>query len=202
MEVNENLTKKGQRDWILIQKALKENDQKSYAELLSLYRDSIYFMMLKMTNSPYDAEDLTIEAFGKAFCRLDQYNFDYAFSTWLYRIATNNCIDFIRKNNRIPSSNQVDISDEKQKRSIENISSEELNPEEDVINEQKIRMMRQVVEKLKPHYRTLVTMRYFDEMSYEEISEQLRIPLGTVKARLFRARDLLYNILKTKKESV
>lgn len=202
MEVNNNLTKKGQRDWILIQKALKENDQKSYAELLSLYRDSIYFMMLKMTNNHYDAEDLTIEAFGKAFCRLDQYNVNYTFSTWLYRIATNNCIDFIRKNNRIPIANQVDITDGKQKRNLENILSDDLTPEEDIINEQKIKTMQQVVAKLKPHYRTLITMRYFDEMSYEEIADQLRIPLGTVKARLFRARDLLYNIMKSKKESV
>ncbi|MDR0969055.1 MAG: sigma-70 family RNA polymerase sigma factor [Lentimicrobiaceae bacterium] len=202
MEVKENLTQKGQRDWYLIQKAVNESDQKSYSELLSLYRESIYFMMLKMTNNHYDAEDLTIEAFGKAFKNLSNYTTEYAFSTWLYRIATNNCIDFIRKSKRIPIADQMDLLDENRNNIVENMSSEELTPEEDIINKQKINRMRQLVESLKPHYRTLIEMRYFDELSYEEIAEQLNIPLGTVKARLFRARDLLYNILKTKQESI
>lgn len=202
MEVKENLTHKGQRDWYLVQKALHESDQKSYAELLSLYRDSIYFMMLKMTNNHYDAEDLTIEAFGKAFKKLDQYTTEYAFSTWLYRIATNNCIDFIRKNRRISINDQFHLDDENQNYVIETISSESLTPEEDVINKQKINLMHELVSSLKPHYRTLIEMRYFDELSYEEIAEQLNLPLGTVKVRLFRARDLLYNILKTKQGSI
>lgn len=202
MEVKETLTQKGQRDWYLIQKAVRESDQKSYAELLNLYRESIYFMMLKMTNNHYDAEDLTIEAFGKAFKNLPNYTTEYAFSTWLYRIATNNCIDFIRKSKRIPIADQIDLLDENRNNIVENISSEALTPEEDIINQQKIDLMRQLVDGLKPHYRTLIQMRYFDELSYEEIAEQLNIPLGTVKARLFRARDLLYNILKTKQESI
>ncbi len=94
MEMNTNLTEKGQRDYLLIQRALRDGDQKAYADLLHYYRDSLYFMMLKMTNNPYDADDLTIEAFGKAFKKLDQYTPDYAFSTWLFKIASNNCIDF------------------------------------------------------------------------------------------------------------
>src|SRR4030065_1446257 len=94
MEVNTNLSEKAQRDYILVQKA-NNGDQKAYAELLERYRDAIYYMLLKMVNNTSDAEDLTIEAFGKAFKNINQYAPNYAFSTWLFKIATNNCIDFI-----------------------------------------------------------------------------------------------------------
>ena len=96
MEINSNLSLKAQQDVELVLKA-KKGDQLAYAELLGRYRDAIYFMLLKMVNSPVDAEDLTIEAFGKAFKNIDQYAPNFAFSTWLFKIATNNCIDFIRK---------------------------------------------------------------------------------------------------------
>ena len=85
MELASHLTDKGQRDYRLVQLALKDGDQKAYAELLNNYRDSLYFMMLKMTGNPVDADDLTIEAFGKAFRNLPQYTPDYAFSTWLFK---------------------------------------------------------------------------------------------------------------------
>lgn len=99
MELNEhsNLSAKGLYDYKLVQRALGNSDQKAYEELLGRYELSVYYMLLKMVNNKDDAEDLTIEAFGKAFKRLDQYTPDFAFSTWLFRIATNNCIDFIRK---------------------------------------------------------------------------------------------------------
>ncbi|MDD4604655.1 MAG: sigma factor, partial [Bacteroidales bacterium] len=93
MEVIDHLTEKARRDYFLVQRALHQGDQKAYAELLNNYRDSLYFMMLKMTNHTTDAEDLTIEAFGKAFKNLQQYTPDFAFSTWLFKIAANNCID-------------------------------------------------------------------------------------------------------------
>src|SRR5512142_532602 len=96
MEVNLNLSDKAQYDYELVLQAM-EGDQKAYAELLGRYRDAIYFMLLKMVNNSSDAEDLTIEAFGKAFKNINQYTPNYAFSTWLFKIATNNCIDFIRK---------------------------------------------------------------------------------------------------------
>src|SRR5664279_4926106 len=101
MEIASRLTEKAQRDYALVQRAVQFGDQKAYAELLNNYRDSLYFMLLKMTNNPTDAEDLTIEAFGKAFRNLQQYTLEFAFSTWLFRIASNNCIDFLRKKNRM-----------------------------------------------------------------------------------------------------
>jgi RNA polymerase sigma-70 factor (ECF subfamily) len=196
MEVIAHLTEKARRDYILVQQAIKHGDQKAYAELLNNYRDSLYFMLLKMTNNQYDAEDLTIEAFGKAFKNLHQYTIEYAFSTWLFRIAANNCIDFLRKRNRIQYSAGINTTGEETDEYPANLPSPNPGPEEMIIAKQKIQLMREVVEKLKPHYRTLVELRYFRELSYEEIATELNLPLGTVKAKLFRARDFLYNILK------
>jgi RNA polymerase sigma-70 factor (ECF subfamily) len=196
MEVIAHLTEKARRDYILVQQAIKHGDQKAYAELLNNYRDSLYFMLLKMTNNQYDAEDLTIEAFGKAFKNLHQYTLEYAFSTWLFRIAANNCIDFLRKRNRIQYSAGINTDGEETDEYPANLPSPNPGPEEMIIAKQKIQLMREVVEKLKPHYRTLVELRYFRELSYEEIATELNLPLGTVKAKLFRARDFLYNILK------
>ena len=201
MEVRSQLTEKGQRDYKLIKQALEEGKQAAFAELLNFYRDSLYFMMLKMTNNPHDAEDLTIEAFGKAFKKLNQYTPDYAFSTWLFRIATNNGIDFIRKkklSQNIVHSTNNDATDSIATR----VAEKGMNPEEELINVQKIKMMREVIHKLNPHYKKLIELRYFKEYSYEEIVDELDLPLGTVKAQLFRAREFLFNILKNSKEII
>ena len=194
MEVNTNLSEKAQKDYLLVQRA-NSGDQKAYAELMDRYRDAIYYMLLRMVNNASDAEDLTIEAFGKAFKNIQQYAPNYAFSTWLFKIATNNCIDFIRKK----KANHVSLDhtdDEHDKASID-VQAPEMDPEETMINEQKIKLMRSIVDKLKPRYRKLIELRYFKELSYEEIAEELELPIGTVKAQLFRARELLYNILKS-----
>jgi RNA polymerase sigma factor (sigma-70 family) len=203
MELNEdnNLSAKALYDYGLVQKALK-GDQKAYAELMGRYRDSIYFMLLKMVNNKDDADDLTIEAFGKAFNRLGQYTPNFAFSTWLFRIASNNCIDFIRRRKLKLTSIDTPFDNEDGDSPGMDLRSPDRNPEQEAIREQKILLMREVVDKLKPRYRELVEMRYFEEMSYEEISEKLDLPLGTVKAQLFRARDFLYNILKNSEDRI
>ena len=202
MEVADHLTEKAQRDFTLVTQAISCGDQKAYAELLNHYRDSLYFMLLKMTNNPVDADDLTIEAFGKAFKNLHQYSPEFAFSTWLFKIAANNCIDFMRKNRRINYASVHSNEEDQIDNYPSNIPSGTLSPEEKVIQKQKIRLMREVVEKLKPHYRLLVELRYFKELSYEEIATQLELPLGTVKAQLFRAREFLYEILKNSQEKI
>lgn len=194
MEISPNLSEKAQHDFLLVQKA-RVGDQKAYAELLGRYRDAIYFMLLKMVNNPVDAEDLTIEAFGKAFKNITQYTPNFAFSTWLFKIATNNCIDFIRK--KRASTISLDQSGDNPDTTSVTILSDTPDPEAHLINNQKIKLLREVVNKLKPRYRSLVELRYFKEYSYEEISQELDLPLGTVKAQLFRARELLYNILKS-----
>lgn len=202
MEIASNLTDKAQRDYRLVRLAIEEGDQKAYAELMHFYRDTIYFMLLKMTNNPDDADDLTIEAFGKAFNKLDQYTPDYAFSTWLFKIASNNCIDFIRKRKKEMMSLGKAYEGGENTELAKQIPSPTLDPEEKFIEKQKIKMMREVVEKLKPHYRRLVELRYFDELSYEEIAVELDLPLGTVKAQLFRARDFLFNIMKHSQDKI
>lgn len=202
MEVNHHLTAKAQRDFELVEAARKQGDQAAYTELMKNYRDTLFFMMLKMTNNTNDAEDLTIEAFGKAFKNLDQYTPDYAFSTWLFKIASNNCIDFIRKRKKQRMVADHYDQDEEKGDIFERIPSDTLDPEQEAIREQKVQAMRDVVDKLKPHYKSLIELRYFREFSYDEIAEQMNLPLGTVKAQLFRARELLYNILKGKEDNI
>jgi RNA polymerase sigma-70 factor (ECF subfamily) len=194
MEVKlDSLSTKAQLDVELVQQAV-DGDQKAYAELMERYRDAIYYMLLKMVSNASDAEDLTIEAFGKAFKNIKQYTANFAFSTWLFKIASNNAIDFMRKK----KLNNVSIDDTLRDTDAipVNIRSEQPTPEESLISEQKILMLRSIVSKLKPRYRKLVELRYFYEYSYEEISEEMGLPIGTVKAQLFRARELLQNVLK------
>ena len=201
MEIGANLTEKAKQDYLLVRQALESGDQQAYASLLNKYRDTLYFMMLKMTGNPSDADDLTIEAFGKAFKNLAQYTPDFAFSTWLFKIAANNCIDFLRKNKRLQFTDNL-FDDEESNDAPANIPADTLDPEEQVIEKQKIQLVREVVTKLKPHYRQLVELRYFKEWSYEEIATELDLPLGTVKAQLFRARDFLYQILQNSQEKI
>ncbi|TSA29078.1 MAG: sigma-70 family RNA polymerase sigma factor [Bacteroidetes bacterium] len=202
MEVASHLTEKAQRDYKLVIEARENGDQRAYAELLNNYRDSLYFLLLKMTNNPTDAEDLTIEAFGKAFRNLHQYSPEYAFSTWLFKIAANNCIDFLRRSKRIIFADNPAEENNGRDEYPTNLPSTILDPEEKVIEKQKIKLMREVVEKLKPHYRNLIELRYFKEWSYEEIATELDLPLGTVKAQLFRSREFLYQILKHAEEKI
>lgn len=191
-----NLSQKALYDYKLVRSAIDEKSEKAYTELLERYRDSIYFMLLKMVNSKDDAEDLTIEAFGKAFKKLEQYTPNYAFSTWLFKIASNNCIDFIRKKKKNTFSMNRAIENEDGGEMELDIQSDELDPEEVMMKTQKIEMMHDVVNKLKPRYRVLVELRYFKEFSYEEIANELNIPIGTVKAQLFRAREFLFQIMQ------
>ena len=203
MEINLRLTDKALRDYELVKAALERGEQNAYAELMRNYRDSLYFMMLKMTNNPQDADDLTIEAFGKAFKNLRQYTPDYAFSTWLFKIASNNCIDFIRKR-KMNESVSLNLNDplETGDDLASVLPATSRTPEEDIIRKQKIEALRDIVNRLKPHYKKLIELRYYEELSYEEISVKLDLPIGTVKAQLFRAREFLYHILKNRRDKL
>jgi RNA polymerase sigma factor (sigma-70 family) len=200
MELIEHLSEKGQYDYHLVQKALNQKDQKAYAELMDRYREPVYFMLLKMVNNKDDAEDLTIEAFGKAFRRMAQYTPQFAFSTWLFKIASNNCIDFIRKKKiKAISIDQGFTSEDGDTYEI-SVKDSVLDPAEAMQKEERIKKMREIVDRLKPRYRKLVEMRYFEELAYEEIAEQLDLPLGTVKAQLFRAREFLFQMMQHSKD--
>ncbi len=192
MELIADLSDKAKNDLLLVNQA-KRGDEKAFASLMNRYRDSIYYMLLKMVNNPSDAEDLTIEAFGKAFRNIESYTPKYAFSTWLFKIATNNCVDFIRKKQLSPSP--LDTVQENLDNATVNIQSDLPDPEETLINHQKINALKEIISQLKPRYKTLIELRYYKEYSYEEISSELNLPIGTVKAQLYRAKTLLYNIL-------
>jgi RNA polymerase sigma factor (sigma-70 family) len=192
MEIDHGLSEKAKSDLIMVKEARKGNE-KAFGSLMNRYRDSIYYMLLKMVNNPSDAEDLTIEAFGKAFRNLDSYTPKFAFSTWLFKIATNNCVDFIRKKQASPTPFD-NLQDSLENATI-NIQSDLPDPEESLINLQKIAVLKEIVSQLKPRYKNLIELRYYKELSYEEISSELNLPIGTVKAQLYRAKTLLYNIL-------
>ncbi len=195
MDLNPKLTKKAQQDLVLVEAALR-GEEKAFARLMSRYKDAIYYMLLKMVNNKSDAEDLTIEAFGKAFKNLYQYSPHYAFSTWLFKIASNNCIDFLRKRKGVVVSieNSQDGNENDQPVRLKSIDPD---PEQKMIRIQRAILLRRIVRLLKPRYRTLVELRYFREYSYEEIARELKLPLGTVKAQLFRAREMLFRMIES-----
>ena len=195
MELNPQLSDKAQYDYLLVESALAGNE-KAFANLMSRYKDAIYFMLLKMVNNKSDAEDLTLEAFGKAFKNLQQYSPNYAFSTWLFKIATNNCIDFLRKRRAVYVSIENNQENGDNDAPVK-LRSADPNPEEKLIRIQKAILMRKIVHRLKPRYRILVELRYFREFSYEEIAQELNLPIGTVKAQLFRAREMLFNMIES-----
>ncbi len=201
MEVGKNLSEKGKKDLKVVERA-KKGDEAAFAQLMDQYREPVFYMLLKMVKNNNDAEDLTIEAFGKAFNRIQQYSPNYAFSTWLFKIASNNCIDFIRKK-RIHLTSMDHAYSNSDGESVKiDVESGTMDPEETIMKQQKIKMMRKVVEQLKPRYRDLIKKRYFEELSYEEIADEMELPLGTVKAQLFRAREFLANIMKNTKDTI
>ncbi len=197
MEINRNFSEKAVRDYHLIQKA-KSGDQHAFAELLGYYREALFHLLLKMVKSKEDAEDLMIETFEKAFRKIHSYKSDFAFSTWLFRIATNHGIDYIRtsqnKYDNVYIDKVFDYENDFQKTVV--ITEDSLNPEESIVNTQEKRIVKEIVQKLPPDYRRIVVLRYFEDYSYNEISEKLDLPIGTVKARLFRSRELLQSIME------
>ncbi len=202
MEIDRNFSDKALEDFRLIDKATIENDEQAYADLMKRYRKPVYHMILKMVRNVDDAEDLTIEAFAKAFRSLSRFKKDYTFSTWLFRIATNNAIDFIRKKKLETMSLDTSFKDDSGENVTIDVEDNELNPMEETIKSQKIELIRIFVDKLPPKYQRLVKLRYFDELSYEEIAQELDAPLGTVKAQLHRARELMYDLVKGKEQHI
>ena len=180
------------RDSLLVQNAVAGN-QKAYSELMSLYWSSIEKTLSLKLVSKEDVEDLTIATFSKAFDKLDSYDDSFAFSTWIQTIASNTLIDFFRKKEQ----KTISIDQQKEDDEINNIDvvDNDPDPENHLIRVQKNKHITGIVHRLKPHYRELIIFRYLDEMSYGEISKKLNMPLGSVKAKLFRARDLLMQIL-------
>ncbi len=187
---------KNAKDDLELVKQAKKDDPRAFEVLLKKYHKSVYYMLLKMINNADDAEDLTQEAFAKAFNSIHKFDFKYAFSTWLFRIATNNCIDFIRKKRIQTVSIDTSYSDDDGNNMTFDIKDPSLSPDGIMLKKQRKEYLRKAINNLPNKYKKLVELRYFKEFSYDEVARELELPLGTVKAQLFRARELLSQELK------
>ena len=196
-------TEKARRDYVLLRKALDHNDQQAYAELMSLYRDSIYYMLIRMVKNKDDAEDLTLMTFGKAFRYLDKYTPKYAFSTWLYRIALNNSIDFLRVKNNMPQYFEDDLYTTSTT-SIIDQSEDNLQrtPEDEIIDKQRLQLLRAAVSQLPEKYRRVIELRYYEDLPYEDIAERLDLTLSNVKIQIMRAKQMLAQLMQPMKNSM
>ena len=181
-----------ENDHYLVIKA-RGGDQKAYEALVCRYEETIYFKILQMVYDKVDARDLTSETFAKAFTKLEKFQPDHAFSTWLFRVATNTCIDFLRRKKRIQTTSLQSMIDVEKDEMSATLRCDELNPEQALIKKQNFEKLKQMIDGLPAHYRDLIKLRYFEELLYEEIATQLNLTLGNVKSGLYRARQWLIN---------
>lgn len=179
MELNEAIAK------------AKKNNQAAFKFLLDYYWNDVYGFQLKRTNNESDAEDITIEAFSKAFDKLDSYKPEYNFKTWLITISKNLHTDLVRKEKiRFFQNNNVSNVDD-----FHQIADESPSPEDNIITEQNLAKLLRDIKKLKPAYQEVIQLRYFQEMSYKDISNQLAEPINNIKVKLLRAKKLLAEII-------
>lgn len=170
----------------------KKNDQKAFNFLLDTYWDDVYGFQLKRIGNENDAEDITIQTFSKAFDKIDTYNNAYVFKTWLIAISKNLHIDLVRKTKR--SIYQQISNDDGD--TINQVLDESPSPEDKIITDQNLAKLLRDIKKLKPHYQEVINLRYFQEFSYKEISEELNEPINNVKVKLLRAKKLLSAIIQ------
>lgn len=173
----------------------KKGKQDAFKFLLDYYWNEVYGFQLKRIRNEHDAEDITIETFAKAFGKIDTFDEIYTFSTWLLTISKNIQIDRTRKKNASIYANTTDTSNEQ----IQKIVDHSPTPEDTLIREQNLAQLLLYIKLLKPHYQEVINLRYFQEMSYNEISKKLEEPLNNVKVRLLRARKLLAEIIAQKR---
>ncbi|QRM88085.1 sigma-70 family RNA polymerase sigma factor [Lacinutrix sp. WUR7] len=176
-----------------IQRA-KKNEQKAFNFLLNTFWDDVYGFQLKRIQNENDAEDVTIQTFSRAFDKIETYNTEYKFKTWLITISKNIHIDLLRKEKR---SISADMSKDDEN-SLFQILDETPSAEDKLITEQNLAKLLRDIKKLKPHYQEVINLRYFQELSYKEISTQLNEPINNVKVKLLRAKKLLAEIIQKK----
>lgn len=183
-------------DFILVKRA-SGGDQRAYVEILGKYKQPLYFHVLRMVRDKEIIEDLIQEIFSKAFDNINSYNTNYAFSTWLYRIATNHTIDYLRRKKLKTLSLDEPFKTKDGELSIE-IVDEGHDADELILRKQRSNILLEAIDQLPDKYKEVILLRHMEEKSYQEIAELMDLPLGTVKAHIFRARELLYKELKDK----
>ena len=196
------LNERLQLDYKLVCAARDEGNHKAYADLMASYREPLYLLLLRMTHNTTMASDLTVETFSKAFLQLHRYSPTGTFSSWLFSIGVNTYIDYLRKRkldtvsiNSITRTSDGDFIEYQ-------IPSSQPNPEEMMIRMQRDAALKEIVDQLKEPYRQIIRLRYYEDLSYEDIAEQLKIPIGTVKVRLNRAKALLSSVIKERGDEI
>ena len=170
----------------------KSGDQAAFRYLLNIFWADVYNYQLKRTRSDNDAEDIAIQTFSKAFDKIDTYNDSYVFKTWLITISKNIHIDLLRKKN---TSISIETSQEQEEK-VYLVVDENPTPEDKIIREQNLAKLLRDIKQLKPKYQEVIQLRYFQELSYKEISDQIKEPMNNVKVKLLRAKKLLAEIIK------
>lgn len=195
--MRENASDSSLEDDKLVASAVK-GDQSAYQKLMDKYQKPLYFHVIRMVKDHEQVEDLIQEAFVKAFDNLKSYNTNYAFSTWLYRITTNHTIDYLRKKKLKTMSIDEPVKTKDGDMAVQ-IEDTEASTDRNIIRKQRQEIIRKAIRDLPEKYRQVIEMRHLEELSYQEISDELDLPLGTVKAHIFRAREMLYKALKDKR---
>jgi RNA polymerase sigma factor (sigma-70 family) len=170
----------------------KDGNQAAFRFLLDTYWANVYNYQLKRTKSENDAEDITIQTFSKAFDKIHTFDDQYVFKTWLIAISKNVHIDLLRKKNASISAETSIEQEEK----IYLVVDENPTPEDKIIREQNLAKLLRDIKQLKPKYQEVIQLRYFQELSYKEISKHINEPMNNVKVKLLRAKKLLAAIIK------
>ncbi|WP_010522146.1 RNA polymerase sigma factor [Aquimarina agarivorans] len=177
-----------------IEKA-KEGAQASFSFLLDTFWNEVYQFQLQRTKNDFEAEEITIMSFSKAFDKIEQFNSDYSFKGWLFAISKNAHIDQVRK-----QKNDWKIATQAQESSMANtVLDLTPTPEDQLITKQNLAELLRHIKKLKPHYQQMIQLRYFQEMTYKEMADELDEPMNNIKVKLLRAKKLLLTSLNAAK---
>lgn len=188
------------QDQGLVKEAL-DGSQEAFSQLMEKYRNPIHHHIYRMVRDKRQVEDLVQEIFIKAFSSLASYSTNYAFSTWLYKIATNHTIDYLRRKKL--STLSIDQPMKTKDGELEyELPDSTYRPDRHIVEDQRRLLIQEAIDSLPPKYYRVIVLRHQQEKSYEEIAQELDLPLGTVKAHIFRARELLYKRLRHKRDSL
>ncbi|HOV98107.1 MAG TPA: sigma-70 family RNA polymerase sigma factor [Bacteroidota bacterium] len=197
LSFDESQKSENRREEIRLVRLAKQGNQNAFKELRLKYHGALTHFVARLVNRREEVDDLVQEAFIKAFTSIQNYNEEFAFSTWLFKIAANNSIDYLRKKKLHTFSINTPFETEDEEYTFE-LPDTDLRPDQLLISNQRSKMLEEAMESLPPKYRQVIYMRHVEEMEYSEIAKALDEPLGTVKAHIFRAREMLYKQLKHK----